>query len=308
MQNKLVDFFNWIFLEETLIEIQSRVKHGYPKLDRSAQINSYAKYGYLAHFGDLGTSNRFSPNRYTKKQKFDWNTPSGIYGYPLDLLADKVSEGNVPFPENAKRLKVYILKINQPSKLLNLESVTDAELEELKQKLVLMFPDKTKFISSSKTLKEVFFLIRELANFDSYEWSQILKKLGFVGIYDPGLGLIHPNEPVQAVIFGPQFLEVVDIIAPASESTLRKIELLAKNKDYRNIQKILDDMPGEAVAELAQTTKNVDLIKFFVQHDNVWLRVDVAQNPNIPENLALELTKDSEAVVRQQIQISKGVV
>ena len=71
----------WYLNEEKIVslnEIQRAEAEGFPKIDRAARIKSYAKFGYLAHFGELGEKGRFNPDRYTQKHEFGWDTPSGV--------------------------------------------------------------------------------------------------------------------------------------------------------------------------------------------------------------------------------------
>lgn len=50
-----------------------------------------------------------------------------------------------------------------------------------------------------------------------------LLRAGYEGVYDPGLGIIHRNEPEQAVFFGSRYYDVVaQLTTPSSKSLARK--------------------------------------------------------------------------------------
>lgn len=65
-------------------------------------------------------------------------------------------------------------------------------------------------------------------NETSSSWTQIIRSLGYEGVYDDGESIIHPNEPWQGAFFSVGDLEIVDIlykgkdIAPNSDPSAIK--------------------------------------------------------------------------------------
>jgi len=74
-----------------------------------------------------------------------------------------------------------------------------------------------------------------------FQWAQMFVKLGIIGFHDHGEGLIHPNEPEQAVIFHPNkmgltlrdIIETIDIINnPARIMMVKTASGLSKQMSY----------------------------------------------------------------------------
>jgi hypothetical protein len=53
------------------------------------------------------------------------------------------------------------------------------------------------------------------------------KVLGYDGVYDDGYGIIHPNEPNQAVFFNTRIIDVVNIV-DIPEGKIKEKEDFAK--------------------------------------------------------------------------------
>lgn len=70
-----------------------------------------------------------------------------------------------------------------------------------------------KFINKYSTPgKAIFYLTNILSGQKPTDWSKILKLLGYEGVYDPGLGIIHPNEKIQSVMFGTNTIEHITTV------------------------------------------------------------------------------------------------
>jgi hypothetical protein len=160
--------------------------------------------------------------------KTEWNTPLGIYTYPLTTgRLNRIIEKNIEFAGNYKYIHIY--KVNT-SNILYTESYTKSDLDKDIQKL--------KTFNSSDLIDEyvsemeercrvnipaghLFYLVFKLSGggdpgFDESQNKSkaraIFVRLGYDVIHDSGKGIIHSNEPTQAVFFASKFLKVLDVI------------------------------------------------------------------------------------------------
>jgi len=287
----LSKFFEW-YSNQELQERQRGEKFGLPKVDRAARIKSYAKYGYLAHFGNLGGSgDRFSNDRYVSKHEFRWETPSGVYGYPLDLMADNVIKNAVPFA--AESPYIYILKVHHPEKLLNLREYDDPELAADLEKLKGMFDpaifaDTLKRYRNYNAPEQIVYMTNTLSGRNPHKWSSILRKLGYVGIYDPEYGIIHENEPTQVVLFGPDVFEVVDKIENNPGSQERNYELASSpNTDARTLGKLAALQDGELSSLIAKNPNANERTLRKIFSDFPWpgVAMSLLINPKLPADM-----------------------
>lgn len=287
----LSKFFEW-YSNQELQERQRGEKFGLPKVDRAARIKSYAKYGYIAHFGYLqGSGDRFSNDRYVSKHEFRWNTPSGVYGYPLDLMADNVITSSVPFA--AESPYIYILKVHHPEKLLNLREYDDPELAADLEKLKGMFDpaifaDTLKRYRNYNAPEQIVYMTNTLSGMNPHKWSSILRKLGYVGIYDPEYGIIHENEPTQVVLFGPDVFEVVDKIENNPESSGRNYELASSpSTDARTLGKLAALQDGELSSIIAENPNANErtLRKIFSDFASPGVAYSLLQHPKLPADM-----------------------
>lgn len=280
--NDLKNFWLWYRIQENrLDEIQRGEKEGLPKITDNDRIKAYAKFGYLAHFGSLGEKGRFSPDRYVKSHKFEWNTPVGVYGYPIDKMADAVAARKVPFPVNAYGLTLYILKVNKPEKLLVVSKEFDTEsfIANLKKFIDPAKVDKAVSQNNYDPVQLPVYITNELTR-NPYEWSKLLEKMGYVGIYDPGFGIIHPNEPTQVVVFGTQHFEVV-------EKFLSPSDPLKQGSKYR---KIIQSGKIKEIEELAlKPGLPVPIYKLLADTEQPGVMINLANNRFLPESVAYKL-------------------
>jgi hypothetical protein len=148
--------------------------------------------------------------------KFEFNTPLGIYFYPLETIWENVVNNTVPYA--AERPYVYVVKATG---LLDLNKYTRDmlwdDIEKLKLGNSLTYTKefkKAKSDSSEIPGIFIFYLTHNLAKKEggntASRWTQILREeLGYKGIRDTN-GIIHPNEPIQAIIFSTRDFKVID--------------------------------------------------------------------------------------------------
>lgn len=154
--------------------------------------------------------------------KSTFNTPLGIYSYPISYAYKLISQGR-EIPYAGDRPFASILEAKKSANPLVADKYTSADFSKDLKKIESIYNRvKTKnknfykFLKSAKELsyrpdKEVFVLwnlTRLLSRLASKKkggdnvvlWNKILRELGYDYVVDyRGLGLIHTNEPIQCV-------------------------------------------------------------------------------------------------------------
>ena len=164
--------------------------------------------------------------------KSKYKTPNGIYGYPIAETKEMIENWEFPFAANRKYAVVYKPKDNVP--VLYTSSFTKENLEEKKLLIAKIYfnnnleavDDIISELDSKYTItpaRTLWSLTRELSkgwkyntiNFNgrtnSNKWTKILISIGVpIFIDDSGEGTIHEAEPIQGVIFGRQYLDILE--------------------------------------------------------------------------------------------------
>lgn len=172
-----------------------------------------------------------------------YNTPLGIYAYPADYIISEVGEKNsmedLPFAGDQPWANIFRVK---KGKVLNISKMSESELQSYKEKLKDLYV-KTGIIANNNfenierfapivarvnksgghfwyiTLQIARLLVLEKTGQDinnivvSTQWNEVFRKLGITGVVDYGSGIIHENEPTQAVFFEVTNLEVIKQVA-----------------------------------------------------------------------------------------------
>lgn len=169
-----------------------------------------------------------------------YNTPIGIYTYPLRYVMDKQRPSHVPFAGSSPYM--WIVKAIKPVLVLNgydnLRTDQTKAVEYLTTQQKMSNSDAVAFVNSaisgakySKTNMDAsrFWNIARLIASntngtgrridssgyplpnDTIQFNTILRKVfGYFIINDPGLGIIHPSEPTQCVFLTKDSLSVID--------------------------------------------------------------------------------------------------
>jgi hypothetical protein len=160
-----------------------------------------------------------------------YNTPNGIYTYPLSLIWQNYFDhrnNSIWVPFALDEPFIYVIKPKPGTKELDIGSYQDDDYERDIQKLKnskLTAPyvdiinkyidikgDYGMFIwrimyQITKTIKD-----GESGNKANF-WNRILKTvLGYDYVLDTGWGVIHEGEPEQAVFLGTDTFDVIDVI------------------------------------------------------------------------------------------------
>lgn len=189
-----------------------------------------------------------------------YNTPAGIYSYPLREMWPAIKANTIPYA--GERQYALVLQPRSREGIVNVATYTGGEfwrhMRVLEQKVIpkiagpdvdldrfLDFFDDAKRESKQQTPAGwLWNITRVLASmwYKSYNgpkptvaWNAIMRALAITGVVDQqGSGLIHANEPTQAVWFSANNLKLLSIarnIRKGSVSRQTQLALIQKNPD-----------------------------------------------------------------------------
>jgi hypothetical protein len=139
-----------------------------------------------------------------------YDTPLGIYAYPLNYVIDV--KMHVPFAAYTNYIQVF--QLIQPDDVWWLRD--QSQISEIKQKLaqVMKVPSN---ISDARKLWYFVYKYASSMGKPSIASRKLMMKAGIVGMVDYGTdddagGIIHENEPIQAVFFTTKVLKQLTTI------------------------------------------------------------------------------------------------
>jgi len=248
-------------------------------------------------------------NKVGVNPKSEYNTPLGVYFYPLthemykSLINDKL-----PFASEMKNVNLVKLNnLDSPKWLRVSDRNQSINLEALQMKAYNFFDDsnkkkiaraendeytfetaleewerwtkrESKFSSTSLLFSFCAFLIKKVDLKSSSSkvapgrrFNQVLRHLGFIGVYDSGKGVIHENEPEQLVALEPS---AYTVIKSYNTNEIRKDKL---NIPGRMDSAIFDAIffIEEAVFDLLKNekvmSKQLNMLKHLFTRDEILL-------------------------------------
>lgn len=222
--------------------------------------------------------------------KSKYNTPNGIYTYPMKFLLD---DNKVPFRGASKPKKIKILKAVSGNVLDH--NISEEEYKSSLKKLnsrisdviskytdnkkeVINTPEKfieitEKSASDNSLFGKLWNLTRVLSK-NPNDWSKILINLGFDWVNDKERGIIHENEPTQAVFLNPNSYKLIDEEYIDTEerykdlnknviNDMKDIEVLLRNKSKEDVYNIL--MTKHSEIQAANLINNISFIRLLLK-------------------------------------------
>jgi hypothetical protein len=201
-----------------------------------AMLN-YIKYEIKSDSGLYGITMTEIP-KVGINPRSEYNTPIGIYFYPLDFYKETIENeyDELPFQHNAKYINLIKSKSPKPS-VLSLTDVTQTEKLEIIEKiksLEVFSKDKTVINSDIENIisdshyyslvktpgGKLWYILMRVAQYLSNHskkyfgtnsnsrviWNWLLRRLNYKAVIDLGGGIIHNNEPTQGL-----FLSIEDV-------------------------------------------------------------------------------------------------
>jgi hypothetical protein len=253
----------WIFkvpdeVAELAEDVYDNIKEARRNPDHPAQqkkstmdeLKKYLGKDYYISFTDLPKAG-INP---TSK----WKTPIGFYVYPLRFFKDIKHVSAFPFASDRPFIQVVKAK-GKP--LQNVRTYSSTQLNSDIRKIASMvnmkgseinemldnneIPEWTDFYD--KPIGDLWRVTKYFAESGnaklSVEWNTILRKLGYSGFIDDGLGVIHENEPKQAFFLSSNYFESVDVIRNEGGTNLSLYysKMKQDSPEMKRINRILND-------------------------------------------------------------------
>ena len=220
----------WEIIESTsLLELRRNPEQN-PKVSTLEALEKYAGRDdvFVSFTSDVGKrpmgtargDKNTSGSKLGINPKSKYNTPIGIYTYPIDHVLSK--RGKVEFA--GKEPFLYVVQATKP--LLDLNNYTEEDFERDSEKLIDMgfkgyFRDEGIDNATHNIPAGWLWNWTRLAGIYAdvggstsppVKWSKILRSLGYSGAIDLGSGIIHGSEPTQAVFFSKDAVKVLEVI------------------------------------------------------------------------------------------------
>lgn len=196
-----------------------------PKVSINQQIDDYAGNDPEHAFISFTTVDKLGIN-----PKSQYDTPLGIYAYPVDYVQEETEDGRwmraLPFAGKSEFATLF----RSSGNIVELDTLSVLEARGYYKKLsdlwvkmsgkdwktsvdqvegilndahkLALFPD---YIGGRfwYVTREVAYLIAGVRNKDKATviWNKVFREIGVDGCVDRGIGIIHSNEPNQAVFF-----------------------------------------------------------------------------------------------------------
>ena len=226
--------------------------------------------------------------------KSNYNTPIGIYSYPLEYILKRAyGNGSVfgaaPFASESK----YVHLFEQRSRnILDVSTYNNNDYNRDKQVLINYFSSISDEDSVRQAIQEyersmnwhgrdtsggkiIWFLIYNLmARFsrtrETIEATKILYRvLGYDAVYDrDGRGVIHENEPTQAVHFNIQTIRIVESFENRGIARDRQEarDELANMDEMTKIVELVETKHGRVIAKMQKLIDSFKKINNYDQH------------------------------------------
>lgn len=175
----------------------------------------------------------------------EYKTPFGICAYPLQYVLD--NDGYVPFASGRKF--IIIFKVSPDASLWVLDKpVTEELINNAEQSIADVLKVKKPTFDDISDSMDLWYAIYDSINKKvGYEnikligltAARVLKKMGFDGAVDNGEGIIHINEPTQAVFF--------------STTKLTQISTIQRTKSLNKIPRKLRKEPNGRLKSKTQS-------------------------------------------------------
>lgn len=199
--------------------------------------------------------------------KSQYNTPIGIYSYPVDYLLDyQENHAKVaPFTGNNPWKFAFIFQAAKPDSLVGVKtdmSVYADKLDELAEKLG---KEDDFYAPPIPSLANMWHATEQLAEMIKpagvpIAWNTVMRSIGISGVVNYNdEGIIHPNEPTQAVFFDKTAIRVIDMLANDATDADRSVEVA--NILHKNVPVDLKLFTPDTLIEAMGRVIDIDHLK-----------------------------------------------
>lgn len=187
-----------------------------------------------------------------------YNTPIGIYSYPLTQeYYEKLVKNKLPFAGNQRYINLFSISdsVNNLSYYDNLLS-DYKKLSQIYDNIEEVAENAFDTAYKRNDVSKFWNLTRILSK-TPIKWNALLRNLGYTNFYDPGDGVIHTNEPTQFVVLDPRIIIPIESfenpfnknnkihnISIPFEANLKEedINKILKSKNYSGITNMLQSV------------------------------------------------------------------
>jgi len=255
-------------------------------------------------------------------------TPLGLYAYPLTVdIVRQLKNDELPFATEMKY--VVLFECTSPQSLLKLQHInsiddaldvfsrvaTDIEIDDVRVDLeasgknpaeglwALLYSyanmrrGKYRFNKVTSTFFDKFSVSYDLTSGHGRSVTTLLKRAGYSGIVDYGDGIIHHNEPTQAVFFNVPDLKIVE----AFDNPLIVGREFIKNDsvNVRSFETLISQLKNQSKGIIVRTFKTMNVIGLLSDPSKIyqinWKKISPAITQlllNHPEVLDIDGTMD----------------
>lgn len=195
----------------------------------------------------------------------EFDTPIGIYAYPLKYVYQEIGDKNttwLPFAGDKPYVNFFSLKDN--ANILITTKFPVEVLDELYNKLYDIFGEEEvdELVRESPRHAEVntsfgrfwyvtYMLSKNKGKNPPAYWNGLFRKMGIDAVLDLDEGVIHENEPTQIVIFNPSVINGVERIRNVRTKEVNdftaQLQKVAHNADPKEIYDLVFDNRYEPV-------------------------------------------------------------
>lgn len=204
-------------------------KEKWDRQDSTNLIQKYIKPGIFFHMSDLGPG-ASNTDRFGINPKQSWDTPFGIYGYPLDReYSQHLIKGTLPFRQEAPWVHVFKVALSKcviASKYSSSQYQRDYEVlikrAGISNRSELENAEKSAYVKTPAgklwNVTRVLALVESTGN-PILRWNRIFRDLGYESFWDDDCqGIIHKNEKCQIVVFATNYAKRLDVLPNPSNN------------------------------------------------------------------------------------------
>lgn len=249
-----------------------------------------------------------------------YKTPTGIYAYPLEYVLSKERLNKLPFAYDYKY--VFVLQCN--TDILDLQEYEmqdfNADYNKLKHWYISNSNDHQLF-DTTLDLESVtshakvdmpggylWYVLYNLSDKKPAIWNKLLRYLGYNAIVDHGDGVIHSNEPTQALFTSINAISILkgfsntkhgsslDVFTMAKRNPEQFYNQFIKGKTFDKVNEyLLNRFQFSLGGDIFYHDTFVPLLKFLLKNDKPFL------NALTDHGMRSTSVKEQEAFIKENI-------
>lgn len=227
-----------------------------------------------------------------------YNTPIGVYAYPLQYVKDEIGDSSttkLPFAGGMPYANFFSLKSD--ANIISSSELSRAQMNQYLDKLIKLVGNDAvsgALDSTHETFDKattpfgilwgvLYHLSVEYPN-SAVRWNKLFREIGIDAAIDEGKGVIHEAEPTQMVVFNTSVIEDVDRIKNVGHSEVlqakRGFELAYRSRDPKKISEWLINIASKKIGFkpspriiLSLLEYEPNLLKYYTLPDEYTLKV-----------------------------------